>query len=107
MVTVASAIISVETAAIIGSMDSLAYMYMRTGKVTVEGDLKIRRLLGGLKSSAFLARRDGSRWIIEGAGFGHGVGMCQTGAIGMAGTGKGYRDILGHYYQGSHIHALY
>jgi SpoIID/LytB domain protein len=77
------------------------------GKVKVEGDLKIRRLLGGLKSAAFLARNAGGRWIIEGAGFGHGVGMCQTGAIGMAAAGRNYRDILGHYYQGSHVHALY
>ena len=37
MVRVATRIIKAETAAIIGSMDSLAYIYMRTGSVTVEG----------------------------------------------------------------------
>ncbi len=43
----------------------------------------------------------------RGAGFGHGVGMCQTGATGMASQGKGYRDILGHYYSGITITKLY
>ena len=39
MVTVATRIIRAETAAIIGSMDSLAYIYMRTGSVTVDGEV--------------------------------------------------------------------
>lgn len=77
------------------------------GRATVEGDLRIRRLLGGLKSSMFEVRRDGGSWQFSGGGFGHGVGMCQTGAIGMAENGKGYREILGHYYAGTHVHALY
>ena len=41
------------------------------------------------------------------AGFGHGVGMCQMGAIGMASAGKRYAQILAHYYRGSHPHRLY
>ena len=82
------------------------------GSVTVDGELKIRRLLGGLKSSLFLVKpekRGGeiAAWIFEGAGFGHGVGMCQTGAIGMAEGGESYRAILRHYYPGSHIGKLY
>jgi SpoIID/LytB domain protein len=76
-----------------------------TGRVT--GELRIRRLLGGLKSSLFLARRDGDAWVLDGAGFGHGVGMCQTGAIGMAEAGYDYRRILEHYYLGSHLRKLY
>jgi stage II sporulation protein D len=35
-----------------------------------------------------------------GGGFGHGVGMSQTGAVGMAEKGKSYEEILKHYYQG-------
>jgi stage II sporulation protein D len=77
------------------------------GTVTVDGELKIRRLFGGLKSSLFLVRRDGSTWIFDGAGFGHGVGMCQTGAIGMAEAGHKYKKILEHYYPGTHIRQLY
>jgi stage II sporulation protein D len=77
------------------------------GKAVVEGDLRIRRLLGGLRSSLFVAHREGSSWIFEGAGFGHGVGMCQTGAIGMAESGHDYKRILEHYYPGSRIRKLY
>jgi SpoIID/LytB domain protein len=77
------------------------------GSIEVTGDLKIRRLLGGLKSTLFEVKREGNKFVFRGAGFGHGVGMCQLGAIGMADAGKGNRDILGHYYRGTHIHKLY
>jgi stage II sporulation protein D len=39
-----------------------------------------------------------SNFTIKGAGFGHGVGMSQFGALGLAQHGSGYRDILRHYY---------
>jgi SpoIID/LytB domain protein len=45
--------------------------------------------------------------VFHGAGFGHGVGMCQMGAIGMANAGKTHAQILGHYYRGTHLHKLY
>jgi len=77
------------------------------GTARVAGELRIRRLFGGLKSSLFLPRRDGDAWVLDGAGFGHGVGMCQTGAIGMAEAGFDYRRILGHYYLGSRLRKLY
>jgi len=73
----------------------------------VSGDLHIRRLLGGLKSTLFEVARQGETFVFRGAGYGHGVGMCQMGAIGMAGAGKPYTQILGHYYRGSHLHRLY
>lgn len=38
-----------------------------------------------------------------GRGWGHGVGLCQNGAYGMALAGKGYREILGHYYPGAAV----
>ncbi|HVK84996.1 MAG TPA: SpoIID/LytB domain-containing protein [Kofleriaceae bacterium] len=77
------------------------------GKLEVTGDLKIRRLLGGLKSTLFEVKRDGDSFVFRGAGFGHGVGMCQMGAIGMASAGKTYDKILGHYYRGTHVNKLY
>ncbi|HTL36240.1 MAG TPA: SpoIID/LytB domain-containing protein, partial [Kofleriaceae bacterium] len=77
------------------------------GSVDVAGDLKIRRLLGGLKSTLFTVKRDGNTFIFDGAGFGHGVGMCQLGAIGMADAGKSHDQILAHYYRGTHLHRLY
>jgi SpoIID/LytB domain protein len=79
--------------------------------VVVEGDLHIRRLLGGLKSTLFAIHVEGgdrpTAFVFEGAGFGHGVGMCQVGAIGMAEAGKSRTDILAHYYPGTHVHRLY
>lgn len=45
-------------------------------------------------------------WVVHGRGFGHGVGMSAYGAYGYAKHGKGYRFILGHYYQGTSIGTL-
>jgi SpoIID/LytB domain protein len=44
--------------------------------------------------------------ILRGAGWGHGAGMCQVGATMMAYKGKGYREILGHYYPNSALARL-
>src|SRR3954470_12813670 len=43
----------------------------------------------------------GTRFSIKGAGFGHGVGMSQYGAQGMARVGRNYQQILAHYYRGT------
>jgi len=51
-----------------------------------------------LKSTWFDARRSGSRYVFDGRGFGHGVGLSQWGAHAMAEQGKSYRDILQFYY---------
>ncbi len=77
------------------------------GTADVTGDLHIRRLLGGLKSTLFEVTHTGDAFVFHGAGFGHGVGMCQMGAIGMASAGKSRADILGHYYPATHVHRLY
>ena len=44
-----------------------------------------------------------SRFTIRGAGFGHGVGMSQYGAMGYAEQGAGYQEILAHYYTGTSL----
>jgi len=48
----------------------------------------------------------GVSWVVEGHGFGHGVGMSQYGAYGYAKHGKDYRFILGHYYSGTSLGQL-
>ena len=53
-----------------------------------------------LRSANFTARVDGDSIIFTTVGYGHGVGLCQYGANGMAKAGYSYRDILMHYYQG-------
>lgn len=77
--------------------------------VTIRGELRIRRALGGLKSSMFIiADKDKyGRFVLEGGGHGHGVGLCQHGAMGMARAGKDVRDILSHYYSGCSVVKLW
>jgi stage II sporulation protein D len=45
--------------------------------------------------------------LASGAGSGHGVGLCQTGALGMARRGAKAREILGHYYPRAELRRLY
>lgn len=82
------------------------------GTAVARGDLHIRRLFGGLRSTLFVTEPvtdNGQVTAFEfrGAGFGHGVGMCQVGAIGMAERGIPYTGILTHYYPGSRIKRFY
>jgi len=67
----------------------------------VYGELQIRRLFRNLNSGMFVVERSGSGWTFVGGGWGHGSGMCQTGAIGRAQRGASYRDILAWYYSGA------
>ncbi len=93
--------------------------YGRSGRIielTVVGtessvDLKglaIRRALGIRENLFFLDVQRGPdgharSWVFTGRGWGHGVGLCQVGAYGMAATGFGYRQILAHYYPGTKV----
>jgi len=49
------------------------------------------------------ARAFRQTYTFEGSGWGHGVGMCQYGARGMAAAGHGYREILAYYYRGTQV----
>lgn len=65
-----------------------------------------------LKSAAFSVRsltapKSGARWSFEGAGYGHGVGMCQYGAKGMAEKGHSHQRILGFYYPDAKLRKLW
>ncbi len=78
-------------------------------------ELTIRKFLSPetLWSSCFYVqkKRDETNipveFIFRGAGFGHGVGMCQTGAAGLALQGANYKQILNHYYNNIKIKKLY
>jgi stage II sporulation protein D len=52
-------------------------------------------------SSRFEARRDGDAFAFDGTGFGHGVGLCQRGAIARAAAGEPPEDILSFYFPGT------
>jgi stage II sporulation protein D len=44
--------------------------------------------------------------VFAGKGWGHGVGLCQVGAYGMAVRGASYGEILGHYYSGAALEKI-
>ena len=75
-------------------------------------ELEIRRWLSEshLYSSAFVVDRvagDGNvNFIIKGAGWGHGVGLCQIGAAVMGEKGYSHSEILSHYYPGTIIKSV-
>lgn len=73
----------------------------------VRGELNIRRTLGSLPSSMFEVTALPQGFELRGGGWGHGVGMCQSGAIGMARAGKDYRAILRHYYADAQVERIY
>jgi stage II sporulation protein D len=77
------------------------------GSATVHGELRIRRLLGDLPSAMFVIAPEREGWAFRGGGWGHGVGMCQWGAIARAGAGQGYRQILGAYFAGAAVARIY
>ncbi len=79
------------------------------GTIVIERELAVRRLLGNLRSGMFFVERRAAddAWVFTGGGYGHGVGMCQYGAIGMAERGKDAPKILQHYYSGAAVERVY
>lgn len=75
------------------------------GEIIVDGS-EFRFALG-LKSTFFQMKLHARRFNFEGRGWGHGVGLCQDGAIEMARKGYHYRQILNHYYPALRIKKLY
>lgn len=77
--------------------------------ITIGKELEIRRTLSSshLYSSAFLVQKEGTNFTLIGAGWGHGVGLCQIGAAVMGEEGYPYNDILLHYYLDATIEKLY
>ena len=77
-------------------------------------ELEIRKTLSKshLFSSAFTIEKQGeetlpSAFVLHGAGWGHGVGLCQIGAAVMGEKGFKYKDILLHYYKGAKVEKMY
>jgi len=77
--------------------------------MVVGKELEIRRWLSRshLYSSAFIVTADAERFIFHGAGWGHGVGLCQIGAAVMAIQGFSAEEILRHYFTGVEIKKIY
>ena len=83
--------------------------------LSIASEYEIRRILHPkfLYSSAFTIEsnsehnNDTYQFTLNGAGWGHGVGLCQIGALGMALDGGKTEEILLHYYQSSQMRNLY
>jgi stage II sporulation protein D len=85
-----------------------------TKKTMIIGkELEIRKALSEthLYSSCFFVKKlpsgDKFRFILHGAGWGHGVGLCQIGAAVMGSKGYSYKDILTHYFRGAKLEKRY
>lgn len=67
----------------------------------------LARQLGArtMKSTMFDVRRDGDAFVFEGRGFGHGVGLCQAGALARLRAGTSVANVLRRYYPGTAIAA--
>jgi stage II sporulation protein D len=85
----------------------------KTATARVLRELPVRKRLKNLRSGLFVIdeerNADGElvAVVLRGAGFGHGAGMCQQGAIGMAEAGASYRDILRHAYAGAEVKKVF
>ena len=77
--------------------------------MTIGKELEIRRTLSAshLYSSAFVVEKSGNKFILHGAGWGHGVGLCQIGAAVMGEKGYNYEQILLHYFVGASVEKRY
>ncbi len=83
---------------------------------TIGKELEVRKALSKthLYSSAFTVKAQGEdadgyplSFMLNGKGWGHGVGLCQIGAAVMGAKGIAYNDILAHYYTGAKIEKAY
>ena len=97
------------------NLDSNSNFSIQVTKTTSTGRVKEIQINGklflasdvtkalGLRSSFFEITKNDNQIIIHTKGFGHGVGMSQYGAYGMAKNGSNYQEILKYYYQGVDI----
>jgi len=99
-----------------GRVDQLSIALGGT-EVRVDGHARIRQVLRTpsgqlLRSTAFSlmatgAGRNVTNLVVDGVGAGHGVGLCQWGAVGRARAGQSYQQILAAYYPGTRLERRY
>lgn len=78
---------------------------VRVGDISLTGREFRERL--GIRSTDFRVFTQGGELVVETYGNGHGIGMSQYGADGMARAGKSYEEILIHYYKGAIMSRLF
>lgn len=86
---------------IIEYTDSGRVRTIKFGNIQIAGT-EARTILG-LRSTNFIVNKQEGKIIFSVTGYGHGVGMSQTGADSLAKSGKGYEEIIKHFYTGVQI----
>ena len=79
-------------------------------EIDIHSEYEIRNIMSPsfLFSSAFtIEKTDDNYFLLHGKGWGHGVGLCQIGALGMASEGHTSDDILTHYYPNTTLNQIY
>jgi len=86
----------------------IARVVTNNGDIDLDG-VTLRGIIGydKLRSTLFWFRINNDKILFNGRGFGHGVGMCQWGAYGMAKKGYNYKQIIHYYYKDVHIEKIY
>ena len=93
-----------------GSSGRVIKLEIQTNKVNksiilVKDD--IRRVFNFIPSNLFIINKlSDDLWLLKGGGFGHGVGLSQSGAIEMAKLGFSYEQILSHYYRDAKLEKI-
>ena len=77
---------------------------VKFGNINLSG-VEVRKILG-LKSAKFDIKIEGDTVVFEVVGYGHGVGLSQTGSDSMAKNGSNYEDIIKHFYTGVEIEEI-
>ena len=77
--------------------------------IIIGKELEIRKALSEshLYSSAFVVEKESEKFVLKGAGWGHGAGLCQIGAAIMGAKGYMYQEILMHYFPNASIIKMY
>jgi stage II sporulation protein D len=83
------------------------YLHLATDRGSVRLPGSDFRMAMGLKSTGFTMAIRGASVSFTGHGWGHGSGMCQDGAVGMAEAGASYKTILHQYYSGVSLKKRY
>ena len=90
-----------------GRVTKLEIQLLNSNKNFVLFKDDIRRIFSFLPSNLFtIDKLNDNLWFFKGGGFGHGVGLSQSGAIEMAKLGFTYEQILNHYYRGTKLKSI-
>lgn len=89
-----------------GRVDKIVIKHSN-GVSTIDGN-RFRTILGWERvwSTLFTIIRNGDKITFQGIGKGHGVGLCQRGAMAMGRLGYNYKEILGFYYPGVYLRTV-